>query len=395
MSSGIQSRSSFFADEGTVAHSVADQVLNSASLTAADFIGQTLRGQEHDVEVTEEMADAVEVYVQTVRTDKMLLKGRLTVEQKFDLSVLAKGIHLPDGSTPQLYGRNDASLFVEEDGTLIIYDYKHGKGHAVDVEHNPQLLYYGLGGVLQRDRMKSNRVKQIELVVVQPRAPHADGPVRRWQVSMADLLDWTGDLLQAVERTTEPDAPLVVGDHCLFCPAMAICPAQHKLAQQVASLEFADVAALPPAVESLTLNQIVQVLNKSALVEDFIRAVQQHAHHLAETGTTIPGWKIVQKRPRRVYTERPDVVARTVAVLGLDNEAIYTEPEVKSVAQLETALKRAGCLTEEIGRQAWRGVWEKQSSGTTLTPENDPRTALPPSVQSDFADLSAVPDPMN
>lgn len=416
LSRGLPDIPSYYATEGSVAHAIAEQCLTHDSLNAADFIGAKikLQGPHEEIEVTEDMADSIDLYVQTVRTDRLLLGGKIAVEETFDISKLARHIRvqIKDPKTgqlvetsPQMFGRNDCRLFVPDTGHLVVYDFKHGRGHPVDVcwtetdpftgnqtlRFNPQLLYYALGAVLDMDRARVHRVKTVELVIVQPRAAHADGPVRRSPtVRLLDLHEWSVDLIKAVELTTMPNAPLKAGEHCTFCKAAQTCPELHKEVQKAAMVDFADVKAKPPAPESLSLMQLVYVLDKAKMVEEFLSAVKHYAHTLALAGTKLPGWKLVEKRPARKWVKQEsEVAAAMMNQFGAPENDIYTSPELLSVAQMEAVLKRHGLLKTPEQKALWASLWEKKSSGTVLAPEDDARPALPPPAIADFAHLKA------
>src|SRR3546814_4893751 len=97
----------------------------------------------------------------------------------------------------------DAVLYRPSTGELRVYDLKYGRGVPVEVERNSQELYYGLGATMAEP---GRLVNTVELVIVQPRAPHRDGPVRRWETTGMELLDWAVELVDAAKRTARPDA---------------------------------------------------------------------------------------------------------------------------------------------------------------------------------------------
>lgn len=180
MCKGIPPTTSSYADEGTAAHALAEICLGNKVDKAATYVGRPMYtdGKGKEYIVTSEMAEAVQVYLDTIRQDMLDLGGgELFIERKFQLDWLYEG----------MFGRNDA-MVAEPFGILRVYDYKHGAGVAVEVENNPQLMYYGLGAV--RDEKVAGAYEEIELVVIQPRAIHPDGPVRRCRMSVDILLEW-------------------------------------------------------------------------------------------------------------------------------------------------------------------------------------------------------------
>lgn len=356
----IPNKSTSYSREGTAAHMVGEICLREGK-NAIDLLGYIFLIEGESILVTEEMAEAVQVYVDTVRTDKATLGGKLVLEQGFDLSSVREG----------LFGTSDAVLLTPA-GHLITYDYKHGAGVPVEVVGNKQLKYYSLGALIKN---KPAAVKSVEAVIVQPRCEHRDGPVRRIELNLMDLLDFRADLIEAVEETLKPDAPLVVGDHCKFCPAQAVCPEQKRHAQEVARSEFARFA--PPAPSTLTVEQLAQVLDRADLVEDWLKSVREYVHGLLEANVKVPGFKLVQKRANRYWKDESEA-PKALELLGIDPDQLY-EKKLISPAKADAILKTSKA------KKALEPLWEKRSSGTTIAPESDPRKELAPSAQSDFA----------
>lgn len=206
MCEGVENISSKYAEEGTRAHELAANILSRVPVVVED----------------PEMFRAVAVYLEYIWGASK--KADLYVEHRFDLSTLHKG----------LFGTADAVIYREDSKHLIVADYKHGAGVAVEVESNPQLLYYGLGALLTL----GIAAETVELVVVQPRRPHKLGPVRTWTIPSIDLLDFSADLISYARATESPAAALVPGSHCRFCPAKSSCSESHR-AEAEAALESA------------------------------------------------------------------------------------------------------------------------------------------------------------
>ncbi len=207
---GVEQRPSVYAEEGTHAHEIAAAILTGDVWTNEN--------------IPQEMLDAIEVYTKVIRQDHTG-PCEILVEHKFDLSILHPG----------LFGTADCVIFYPNKKLLRVYDYKHGKGMAVEVANNPQLLYYALGALLS----KRYRATTIELIVVQPRCPHKDGPVRRWSIPAFDLINFAADLKEAAMATEKENAPLVAGEHCKFCPASnGKCPVIYSRKLEKAKKEF-------------------------------------------------------------------------------------------------------------------------------------------------------------
>lgn len=353
---------SVYAAEGTAAHELASNCLIVEDLwepiRAENCIGQTYNG----FEVTEEMAEAVQVYLDAIAKDRQD-GDELMVEQRFDLSHVYPGC----------FGTNDALLYRESEGLLIVYDYKHGRGVPVEVEGNKQLLYYALGACTGKH---NRRVEQVELVIVQPRCPHPNGPVRRWRFDAVDLLDFEAELRAAARRTEDSDERHA-GSHCKFCPAAPTCEALRNHALEAAKAEFTDAGdVVLSQPQSFSGEGLAKLLPQVDLIEDWCRRVREFAHHEAEAGRVPPGFKLVASRPSRKFKDDSAALA-WLREYGLDDSDIYAEPKMKTVPQMEKVLgKSKGDIAH---------LWESVSSGTVLAPVADKRPAVKPEAAEEFA----------
>ena len=360
-SAGIKQKPSVYAAEGTAAHELGEVCLKK-DMNAIDQLGKTFNGYE----VTNEMALAVQMYLDTIRADIGESKGKkaLLIEEKFRLNWLYPG----------LFGTNDACLIIPEQKKLIIYDYKHGKGHAVEVEYNPQLMYYALGAIHD----KTEHINEVELVVVQPRAPHNDGPVRRWSLLKWELLAWGHQVLVPAAKLAEEDNPsLFAGDHCKFCPSLATCPAQAKKAYEIAKQDFNKPIDLPDP-KSLSPADIVKVMEAADLFGNWANAVKAHAQEQAERGVKLPGYKLVKKKSNRKWKDEEQAGIELAVLYGED----AYEKKVLSVAKAEKLAKKNN---EELDSK----LWEKPDTGCVLAPASDKRkevSATAPAI--DFLDES-------
>jgi len=338
LSKGIESPESSYAREGTIAHEWAAKVLLDGKK-----ISQVPKG---------EMRDAVALYVDVVRSDferdrkfdKDGFGGGLWVEQHLDLS----WVH------PGCYGTADAVVYKYAAKLLQVYDFKFGSGIVVDPKDNPQLKYYALGCL----DLPSIQPEHVEVIIVQPRADHPDGPVRRWRFPVVDILDFAADLDQAAERTKDPDAPLVPGSHCRFCPASGTCPELLKQSTELAVKDFSDVERYDP-------KELSKVLSKLPMLEAFVKSTREFAYAEAVAGRSPPGWKLVDKRATRKWKDEDKAERTIIETFDLTTKDVYTY-KIKSPPQIEKL----------IGKKDFKLLDDhvvKESSGTTLAPESDNR----------------------
>lgn len=354
LSKGIPTTTSSYAEEGTRAHEIAAETLKTGMLPEVPGLD-------------DEMRDAINTYLSAIQDDTSYYGeggDLMLIEHRFNL----------ESVYPGCFGTADCVSYFQKTRRLIVYDYKHGQGIPVEVqEHgtaNPQLQYYGLGALIST----GYPCDEVELVIVQPRCPHPDGPIRRTTLPAMELLDFCADLIDYAKATERPDAPLHPGDHCRFCPAAGICPALHTQSQLVAKTEFAPTLSYEPKTLSETLHKL-------AMVEAWAKSVREFAYGEAMHGRTPPGWKLVPKRATRRWKECATVESISQLV-GLPEEHLI-DAKLKSPAQIEKMLASHGkTLIEEF--------ITAESSGTSLVPDTDRREALRKDPKAEFTDITSV-----
>ena len=203
-----------FALEGTAAHLLAEVCFRTSDV-ADGYVGSVIEVEDQLIKVTQGMADAVQVYLDTVEdTLKKSCNHIFGFEKEFRLEDVDE----------DAYGVNDAFLYIPKEKKLIVWDYKHGKGVAVEVKHNKQLQYYAVGAL---KHIRGN-VETIEIVIVQPRKKHKDGFIRSYNYTNIELLAFKIKLKEKIQATKKPVLRLRAGSWCKFCPAILICEIAEK-----------------------------------------------------------------------------------------------------------------------------------------------------------------------
>lgn len=368
MSEGMPNTSSDFAREGTAAHELAERAL-AAKKPASAFIGETIGG----FEVDEEMAEAVQIYVDAV--NEAANGNLLVIEQRFSLEALNPPV--------PMFGTADAIIWDAKTKVLTVMDLKYGAGVPVKVENSPQLSYYALGAMLTMED-RGVRPERIRMCIVQPRYRHQDGPVRFFEIDSYTLrVEWADDLMEYARRTLDADAPLQEGDWCRFCPAQAKCPLLHKKALEAARSEFDDGFS-PPAPETLTDAQISDILSKADGFKSWVNSVQAYAAAKLQSGGKIPGYKLVAKRATRKWTDEEEAVS-VLENMGLDEDDIYVK-KMLSPAQAEDRLGKNKVVKERLAP-----LVQSVSSGYTIASISDKRPAVTLALTDDvFDDIDAL-----
>jgi hypothetical protein len=336
LSEGIPSTSSVYAEEGTLAHSL-----------AADWLANGIKPSFVD----NDMHDAVAVYVDYIAPKQAT--HIVYLEHRFDLSSVHSGC----------FGTADCVAWHPATQHLEVIDYKHGAGVYVPAVENPQLRYYGLGALLDLKLP----AKTITLTIVQPRYEAHEGPIRSETLDVLDMLDFLADLKQYAAATEAPDAPLHPGEHCRWCPAARICPELSTQANEVAKMEFGN----SPTYDAAKLKE---ALDKREIVKAWLKTIDEFAYDVLEKGGAIPTYKLVSKRATRKW--RDPVAAQ--AALELFGDDIYEPTTLKTPAQMEKIVK---------DKKLIEGLVVAESSGHTLVSESDPRPAVKRTAVEDFSAL--------
>jgi hypothetical protein len=361
---------SVYALEGTAAHEVAKLCLTE-NHDAIEFLGRTVLG----FEVDEEMAEAVQLHLNTVRANYDPAAGDiLYIETRFVLDDL--------NPPEKMFGTADVVIYKPYARKLIVIDFKYGVGIIVSAIDNAQGRYYGLGAAL---KLREHPVVEVEVVIVQPRAETAEGTVRSETVGAVQLLEWSSWLLERAAETQKPDAALVPGQHCreTFCPAAGFCPALRAYNEKIAQAEFDTLnpsrPALPPA-EMLTPEQVKHVLEGSDLLAFWVKSVRAYAFQLFREGKPVPDWKIVDNRGRNKWIkDDPEIAAQLQIELELPEDHLWKPRKLKSPFQMSKGLKAPM-------KKALKAYYEKKSGGVTLARETDRRPAKDVSAALEFAD---------
>ena len=358
LAANLPDHSSPYAREGSAAHEAAEETI--AQAVAGGFSIVSLDDIPVPADFTEveaiEMRSAVKTYVNSC-LDLIAEAVYHAVEQAIEIE--------PPASYPQLngllYGTSD--FFAVVGDTLVIADFKYGKGVAVYAAGNMQMLYYAYGVWQWLETHRPDLVRRVTHIEVQVHQPRVSVTPSTWRIPVIDLLIWVDqELYPSAALALEPDAPLNPGlKQCQFCRARGSCKALHRTAVAAAMVEFDDNGAPDRDVTALTDAEIGEIMHNVELVRLWLNAVQAEASVRISSGHDVPGWKLVRKRANRQWSAALDVDAM-MSDSGLDP---YQERKLKSPAQIE-----------KLGIAIPPEYIETPEGGTTLVPADDKRPAV-------------------
>ena len=248
---------------------------------------------------------------------------------------------------PDVFGSTD--LIGRIGKRAVVLDWKFGDGVAVEVEENPQLMFYAAAAMrTEETKWAFDGVEEIEMVIVQP------PQVKRWVTTPARIAKFEKELVRAVKLAQQPNAELKIGDHCRWCAAKPICP------QMTGAVD----RALKTSIDGLDAPTISAYLKNADMLEQWITDLRALALQMLDSGARLPDYKLVAKRAIRQWTDE-DKAKVALFAYGL-TESEVMETSIISPAKAEKALKkRKQALPDDLVVAI--------SSGNTLASVDDPR----------------------
>ena len=342
-----EDRGSDFAAEGTDAHALCEYKLLKALGREAEDPTENLTW------FNEEMSDCAEGYVayvmeQVEKAKQTCADPVVLVEQRVDFSRWVES------------GFGTADCIIIADGTLQICDYKHGRGVEVSADENPQMMCYALGALELFDCLYD--VDRVSMTIYQPRRSN----ISTYEMSKDDLFRWADKVLKpTAELAFAGDGNFLCGEWCTFCKAKNDCRARAEANLELARYEF----KLPPL---LTDADIEDILGKLDDLVSWATDIKEYALQQAISGKEWSGWKLVEGRSNRKYTNE-SAVASAVEQAGFDPY----EHKVLGITAMQKLLGKS--RFEEL----LAGYIEKPAGKPTLVPESDKRPAMS-TAKNDF-----------
>ncbi|MEM0949566.1 MAG: DUF2800 domain-containing protein [Pseudomonadota bacterium] len=382
-------KSSEFAAEGTLAHAIAETCLLTGK-KPHDFVGETRTCEGYTFDIDDEFADAVKVYVDYVNGLRLFgaeVHLEVAVDPSWAFGGAAQGL-------PPTFGTADTLAYLPDERSLHIVDLKFGRGVVVEAEGNPQIRYYGTGGLgakvfqVLNGKPLAQMVDRVTLTIVQPRAWHAAGPARSETLSVRELTDWANDDLRTGIERAEADngQTFKPGSWCQFCPAFAHCKARRDHAAAMATdlaaaafggkpLENVDPKKVPAAVQqhgaNISPEDLSALLDKIALWRPWVKAVEDYAEDLVSNGGNIPGYALRPTTPRRHWQDDDEDKMRS---------RIAFETPLRIGEVTERRLLSPAKVQKKIGKKKYDAhvaqFVETRSTGMKLEPEDDPRRRI-------------------
>nr|DAG52170.1 MAG TPA: Protein of unknown function (DUF2800) [Caudoviricetes sp.] len=338
------SKSSVYAEEGTLAHEIAEYALTQYLNGAYDpIMDEALPIKDEHLKnplFSIDMANYIRDYCDYVIGENYEMQkadglSKMFLERKVDITDYA----------PDSFGSVDVTLVSDE--TIHIIDLKYGAGVKVTADHNEQMMLYALGAL---KAAASKDITNIRMTIAQVRLDHYD----TFEMSKGELLEWAEKVLKpAAKAAIRGEGKQVIGSWCGFCPVKAQCRAQRDAI-------LADFEEKPEPL-LLSDEEIVDLIGKIDTYKSWIESVNKYVYDRAIQGHKWEGYKLVAGRTSRVIKDEAKIRQ------ALLNE--FLEDEV-----LNIKLKGIGDLEKLLGKKVFSARFgdaiESRPGAPKLVPES-------------------------
>mgnify|MGYP000305545243 FL=1 len=341
----ILDQASEYAQQGTDCHELCAYLVEKA--LGRDVIDPTENLTYYDAEMqncAEEYRNYILEQIEAIK--KFCKDPQVMIEQRLDFSRWVE-----NG-----FGTGDCVIVADE--ILQIIDYKHGLGILVsagDNEHggNSQMMCYALGALEVFGDIYD--INQIKMTIFQPRRDN----ISTYTISKENLLKWADEVLAPTAQLAYVGkGEFNAGDHCTFCKVKATCRKRAEYNLELAKYDFAMPATLDDTEIAAILEKVDEMISWGNDIKDY--ALQQ-----AQSGVHFEGWKIVEGRSNRKYTDE-NAIADTVKDAGFNPY----EKKLLGITAMSTLLGKKK-FEELLG-----GLIYKPPGKPTLVPESDKRPAM-------------------
>ena len=380
--------SSVYAAEGTFAHEVCEYKVRK-------YLKERVKRPQSEEYDTEEIEQITDVYAEFVISiiEQMKENGcepLAFVEERVDYSHIA----------PSGFGTADMLIIGKDEqgrGILHVCDFKTGAGVFVDADHNSQMMLYAIGALAAYGFLYD--IEIVRMSIIQPRLDN----ISTFECSRQELEDWGESIKPTAMLAFEGKGEQHPGDWCRFCRAKPVCKACADEALALCREDFLDLDAgafddtaeesdmtAPYEADTQTavfkqpglipINELAEILPTLNRISSWIEAVFAFVSSEAiNHGVPIPGYKVVEGRSKRVFTD-------TKAVVDTAVQNGYTDLYKQTLITLTEFEKMMGKkkFNELFGQYV-----AKPPGKLALVPESDPRE--PVDLTTPGQEFSALP----
>lgn len=349
----IADQTSEYAQQGTDCHDLCAYLVEKALGRAGTDPTESLTFYDAEMQsCAEEYRNYVLEQIEAAK--ELCQDPQVMIEQRLDFSRWVE-----NG-----FGTGDCVIVADE--VLQIIDYKHGLGVLVsagDDEHggNSQMMCYALGALEAFGNLYD--IHQIKMTIFQPRRDN----ISTYTISKEKLLKWADEVLAPTAQLAYiGKGEFKAGDHCQFCKVKANCRKRAEYNLELAKYDF----EMPATLDNI---EIAAILAKVDEMISWGNDIKEYALQQTQSGVHFDGWKIVEGRSNRKFTDEATVASK-VKDAGYDPY----EKKLLGITAMSTMLGKKK-FEELLGELVY-----KPPGKPTLVPESDKRPVMN-TAQDDFS----------
>ncbi|RPH88519.1 MAG: DUF2800 domain-containing protein [Deltaproteobacteria bacterium] len=377
---GYPEKTSDYAEEGRIAHNLAEKCLRNNWSPHSGIIEGWV-----DSVAQLEMIGVVSKYCNLIRT---LTFGAEYVwyEESMDLSQVL-----------QVEGQKGTAdvIALMPKRELQVHDLKYGKGVKVFAKENYQGILYALGA-METASLISDDIETVRIFIHQPRLDHVDEAV----YTVTEMLKFRDFLRERAALAISLTAKGVLKKHycpgekqCRFCPAKGECEALADFVLNNILDDFEAFEGDPAAsvlkqevgnVSQYNAERFASLYENLDLISQWVTAVRESILARLLRGESIPGLKLVSGRAGNRKWSCDETVEAAMKAMRIKADDMYTKSLI-SVAVAEKLLKPRKRLWNKI-----KDFITRSDPAPAIAPVSDKRPALVISaVTDDFKDETA------
>lgn len=338
LSEGIPSERSVYADEGTLAHKYCECLIREKFYCLPvpnDVYLEVMQLPDQGAELmgcAERYVDVISYWLQSPEIGKVIWWG------------LEKGV--PVFPEKGCFGTADC-IIIGDKGSAVI-DFKYGKGKKVSGD-SPQLKVYAAG---LAKHLPVNHDYKVHVVIHQPRIAE---DTQNFSYSHRELMEFCDVIYKSILACEDPNAPIVDGNHCFWCPARRTkdvnlkCPVQLEKPIKLANEKFdqflSDSAIVPAGNVDLKARRDAALIKLMAIfpvIESYVKEAKEEMMSRVEAGEMIEGVMIERVEGRREISganldEKAAIIRQSFPHIE-PTVAVPATVKLKTLAQLEKEL---------------------------------------------------------
>lgn len=345
-------RTSSYAEEGTAAHELCELsarywLKEISEVEYENRLAELAKGEYYNAEMQECAVDYGRYISETVAEIRADCPDAIV-----ELEV--KALDFSDWA-PEGFGTGDCVIVADD--VLEIIDFKYGKGVRVEAKDNSQMKLYALGAIkLYGGLYNINRIK---MSIIQPRIsrePSTD------EISVDELMDWA-------ENYVKPRAALAFAGEGEFNPSEKTCRFCRAKAQCKARSEK-NLALFDEMPDTITASDAGKILERAGDIKAWLTDLENLVLEKLFEGEKVEGWKIVEGKSSRKYTDETKVAEAMIAA-GYDENKLYERSVIGITAMEKTFGKK------EVGK-VLKDLIYKPAGKPTLARADDKRPEYKP-----------------